>query len=116
MSSKPEIFLSKDFDKWEDFLQKEEAGNIFQSPVMIPAYVKALKFNAYLLTAQLNQEIVGGILIYKRFPPKLPVHLINELDTSYGSIVTEEIMDDVKIKVIQMLLENAKKMCRCRYN
>jgi hypothetical protein len=109
MSSEPEILLSKDFSKWEDFLQKEEAGNIFQSPVMIPAYVKALKFNVYLLTAQLSREIVGGILIYKRFPPKLPIRLINELYTSYGPIVTEEIMDNVKIKVIQTLLENSKK-------
>jgi len=109
MSSEPKIYLSKDFDKWENFLQKEEAGNIFQSPVILPAYVRALKFNAYLLTAQLNQEIVGGSLIYKRFPPKLPIRLINELYTSYGPIVAEEIMDNVKIKVIQALLENAKK-------
>lgn len=36
------VSISKDLDSWEDFLLKEEVGNIFQSPVMITAYSKEL--------------------------------------------------------------------------
>jgi hypothetical protein len=90
--------LSKNFDEWEDFLRKEN-GNIFQSTIMIPAYSKALKFNLYLLTVQLDQAIVGGMLIYRR-SPKLPLHLINELYTPYGPIIAKENTESIKNKII----------------
>jgi lipid II:glycine glycyltransferase (peptidoglycan interpeptide bridge formation enzyme) len=108
VTSKLEISILKDFSEWEDFLQKEEAGNIFQSPVMMQAYSNALKFDPYLLVVRSDRELLGGMLIYKRFPPKLPIRLVNELDTSYGPVVAKEITDNVKIKVIQMLLENTR--------
>jgi lipid II:glycine glycyltransferase (peptidoglycan interpeptide bridge formation enzyme) len=102
------ISLSKNFDEWEDFLRKEN-GNIFQSPIMIPAYSKALKFNVYLLTVQLDQAIVGGMLIYRR-SPKLPLHLINELYTPYGPIIAKEDTESIKNKIIWMLLKSVRNL------
>lgn len=109
MYNKLEISISKDFDSWEDFLQKEEAGNIFQSPVLIPAYSKTLKFDAYLLVARLNQEIIGGMLTYRRFPPRFS-YLLNELYTSYGPIVAKDTTALVKDKIIGMLLRSVKNL------
>lgn len=105
-----DVKITNDFEKWEEFLKKEYAGNIFQSPVIISAYSKALGFNANLLIAQTNGEILGGMLIYRRFPPQLPIHIINELYTSYGPIVAREVTCSIKNKLLLILLKSVKNL------
>jgi len=102
------ISLSKDFSRWEDFLLKDDGGNIFQSTVMIPAYSRELKFKPYLVVAKLNNEIVGGMLTYRRVHPKIPIPLINELYTPYGPIVSKEVEESIKNKILEKLLRTTK--------
>jgi hypothetical protein len=96
------VSLSEDLVSWEDFLSKDDFGNIFQSAVISPAYSGVLKFKVHLVVARLNDEIVGGILTYRRLLPKLP--LVNSLYTSYGPIVSKEVKGPIRNKAIQALL------------
>jgi peptidoglycan pentaglycine glycine transferase (the first glycine) len=96
------VGLSNNFEQWTNFLHEDSCGNIFQSGIMNKAYYENLKFKPFLIIATLDNQLIGGILTYRRSIPRFS--WVNEFYTSYGPVVSENVPDITRIRIMEKLL------------